>query len=55
MIRNFNPDMIKELADLQRLWGDENAEYHYTMHDDLVTGIMDFAVQAKSAAGDNHS
>jgi nucleotide-binding universal stress UspA family protein len=40
---NFNPDTIAELAALHRLWDDEQPEYHYTDHEDLVTGIMDFA------------
>lgn len=40
---NFNPDTISELAALHRLWDDERPEYHYTDHEDLVTGIMDFA------------
>jgi nucleotide-binding universal stress UspA family protein len=40
---HFNPDTIAELAALHRLWDDEQPEYHYTDHEDLVTGIMDFA------------
>lgn len=46
--QDFNPDMIKELTDLHGLWGDEQPEYHYTRHEDLVTGIMDFAIKEKA-------
>lgn len=46
--QDFNPDMIKELTDLHRLRGDEQPEYHYTQHEDLVTGIMDFAIKQKA-------
>lgn len=45
---HFKQDRIKELADLQRLWGDEQAEYHYAVHEDLVTGIMDFAINQEA-------
>ncbi|WP_316814297.1 universal stress protein [Pedobacter heparinus] len=40
---DFNPDTIAELAALHRIWDKEQPEYHYTDHEDLVTGIMDFA------------
>ncbi|MBB5438368.1 nucleotide-binding universal stress UspA family protein [Pedobacter sp. AK017] len=40
---SFNPDTIAELAALHRLWDDEEPEYHYTDHEDLVAGIMEFA------------
>jgi nucleotide-binding universal stress UspA family protein len=46
--QNFDPDMIKELTDLHRLWDDEQPEYHYIQHEDLVTGIMDFATRQKA-------
>lgn len=40
---HFNPETLAELASLHRLWDDEKPEYHYTNHEDLVKGIMDFA------------
>ncbi len=43
-----DPDMMKELTDLHRLWSDEQAEYHYTQNEDLVSGIMDFAINQKA-------
>ncbi len=39
----LDSDRLKEQADLQDLWGDEQPEYHYIVHEDLATGIMEFA------------
>ncbi|WEK21435.1 MAG: universal stress protein [Candidatus Pedobacter colombiensis] len=39
----FNPDTIKEIHDLHKLWDGGTPEYHYTDHEDTATGIMEFA------------
>jgi nucleotide-binding universal stress UspA family protein len=40
---NFNPEKIGELTDLQVLWNEEKPEYHYIQHEDVASGIMEFA------------
>lgn len=38
-----NPETIKEQESLHQLWDSEDAEYHYTKHEDIAMGIMKFA------------
>jgi nucleotide-binding universal stress UspA family protein len=45
---NFDPGTINELADLHRLWDDEQPEYHYINHEDISAGIMEFAGQQRA-------
>lgn len=41
----FNPDAIKEMKQLHQLWDEQQPEYHYTDHEDMAQGIMEFAGQ----------
>jgi len=42
---HFNPDAIKEMKQLHQLWDGEHPEYHYTDHEDMAKGIMEFAAE----------
>ncbi|NQX41333.1 universal stress protein [Pedobacter steynii] len=42
---SFSPESIGELIDLHELWDKEEPEYHYINHEDIATGIMEFAEQ----------
>lgn len=44
----FNPDAIKEMKHLHQLWDDQQPEYHYTDHEDMARGIMEFAGQQRA-------
>ncbi len=39
----YHPDIIDEISDLHRLWDDQQPEYHFIDHKDVVGGIMEFA------------
>lgn len=41
----FDPDAIQEMKHLHQLWDDQQPEYHYTDHEDMARGIMEFAGQ----------
>jgi nucleotide-binding universal stress UspA family protein len=45
---HFDPKTINEIADLYRLWNDEQPEYHYTDHEDTAIGITEFAGQQQA-------
>ena len=44
----FNPESIGELVHLHALWDKEEPEYHYIKHEDIATGIMEFAEQQRA-------
>jgi len=43
--KHTDPDTIKEITDLHQIWDNEQPEHHYTDHEDIAEGIMDFADQ----------
>lgn len=45
---HIDPDTIKEMKHLHQLWDDQQPEYHYTDHEDMAKGIMEFASQQRA-------
>lgn len=39
----FEPEEMKQLLALHELWDDQQPEYHYIDHEDVVEGIIEFA------------